>query len=1076
MSRTKTLATVLAALCCSVAALAPAASAAPGPAWQLTLRSHPTNLAPGSTVTQAPKYPQYTLNAYNVGGAPSAGAITLSVQLPPSGIGPAAALAPVLSDQDNTVGTGSCSVIGRTVTCTDPNTIDPGEWVEVVVPVDVEELPDPSVLDATATIAGGGASAATVQIQTTVSGTIAPVGLLPGFEGFNSSVVKEEGAPATDAGSHPQQMNVNLGLPTQLRQSNTPIPDGTLDDVRVDLPAGLVVDPAATPKCSTAQFTALICPDATQVGIATVPLSLVADPVPQSSGLYNLEPPPGYAAALGFEVVNVPVVILGGVRPGDYRITSLTADSIAPLAVFSARIQLWGSPSDVSHDKARGVCSEPESSATCPVPRTEKPLLSMPTSCGDSMRIDAHISLWEEPGKLYDRDTELADANGNPTEVTGCNQLQFAPSLKARPTTNLADSPTGLSVELRIPQTESVKEKATAHLKKAVVALPEGLALNPSSANGLDSCDPSEIGIDASTGVANGNQVTCPAASRIGTVEVDTPLLEHPLPGSVFVATPHENPFDSLLAIYVVVDDQPTQTLIKLAGHVVADPKTGRLITTFEDNPQLPFDAFKLDFFSGAYAPLRTPATCGIYATTSQMTPWSAPDSGPPATPKDTWAISQAPSGGCATSRGALPNSPSFEAGSAGVLAGAHSPFVLHLRRNDATQSFSAVTISPPPGLVAKLAGTESCSDAALASAAQKSGKEEKVSPSCPSSSQVGSFTAGAGAGPAPYYASGKVYLSGPYKGAPLSFAFITPAVAGPYDLGTIVTKAAVYVDRESARVTTVSDPLPEILQGIPLDVRSVDVSLDKPDFTRNGTSCDPLSVDGTLVSTLGNSVSLQSGFQLGECSSLAFKPRLSLRLKGGTRRTAHPKLIAVLRSSGEEANLSRVQVKLPPSAFLDQAHIKTICTRVQFAADTCPQGSIYGKASVKTPLFAEPLTGNVYLRSSSHNLPDLVLDLRGPASQPIHIEVAGTTDSVKGALRNTFEAVPDAPFETARVELFGGKRGLVVNSRNLCAHPYRATVELEGQNGKAYEAKPLVKTDCKKQRKRKAPRNVAGR
>ena len=422
------------------------------------------------------------------------------------------------------------------------------------------------------------------------------------------------------------------------------------------------------------------------------------------------------------------MTILGGVRPdgvpGKYQISSLTADAPAVLTVFQARLQFWGSPTDASHDKLRGACLFAATPGTaCPVPRTEKPLISLPTSCTKSMQAEAHVDLWEEKGHFYDRAADLTDANGNSTPVANCREVRFEPTLRARPTTSLADSPTGLEVDLKVPQTDSLEQPATAHLRDAVVTLPQGISVNASSANGLAGCKLSQIGIDPATGAPDESPVSCPAASRIGSVEVDTPLLDHALPGSVYVATPHDNPFDSLLAIYVVLEDPTSGVLAKLAGHVVADPDTGRLVTTFSDRPYMPFSEFKLRFFSGAYAALKTPAACGDYETTSELTPWSAPESGPPATPSDPWSITQSPAGSCAASESGLPQSASFEAGSASPVAGAYTPFVLRLSREDGTQRLSSVTVSPPPGLLAKLAGTTECPEAALAAAEAKSGR-----------------------------------------------------------------------------------------------------------------------------------------------------------------------------------------------------------------------------------------------------------------------------------------------------------------------------------------------------------------
>jgi hypothetical protein len=386
---------------------------------------------------------------------------------------------------------------------------------------------------------------------------------------------------------------------------------------------------------------------------------------------------------------------------------------------------------------------------------------------------------------------------------------------------------------------------------------------------------------------------------------------------------------------------------------------------------------------------------------------------------------------------------------------------VVNLHREDGSQQFSSVTLTPPPGLVARLAGTATCPDSALAAAAAKSGTEEQAHPSCPAASEVGSVYAQAGAGPAPYNAPGKVYLTGPYKGAPLSLAIVTPAVAGPFDLGTIVVRTALNIDPMTAQVTAVSDPIPTILQGIPLDIRSVSIRLDKPQFALNPTSCDPGTVGGSLLSTAGNTAALSSHFQLAECGQLKFKPSLSLSLKGGTRRGSYPALTAVLRTRPGDANIAATSVALPHSEFLAQNHIRTVCTRVQFAAGTCPAGSIYGKVTVQTPLLDAPLTGPVYLRSSSHKLPDLVLDLHGPASQPIHLEAASRIDSVNGGIRNSFEFVPDVPFTKLTLQMQGGKKSLLVNSSNICTTTNKADVNYSAHNGLTAEAQLALTVKC---------------
>jgi hypothetical protein len=1018
--------------------LAPAAASAASPAWRVTIASHPTNFTPDSL--NEGELPEYVIMLTNVGSAPGSGPVTGTVTLPPG-----------ITEH----GTGNQVVNLTSADFGGGTERTAGESFPTWVPVDVGPLAEGSTGTATVTVSGGGAPGSVqASTTTTISSSVAPFDFITGAAGLSGSASDPEGGAVSQAGSHPYQLSLDFGIASK-QIGNEPGggelagADGGLRDLVGTLPRGMVVNPNATSvRCTEAQFESEACPTASVVGDIFVNSVLLGDAIvePVPSPLYNMVPAVGEAASLAFEPFRAGVFIhiAGGVRAGDYALQAIS-DDILSLNVFPAlgiEAQLWGDPSDSAHDYGRtSACFGTVGECPAPVPAQSSPFLSMPSECQDSLTLGAEADSWIDPGVFHHRTAQFIDGSGHPTGVEGCSALGdgFAPSLEARPTTNVADSPSGLKVDLHVPQTNDLSELATAHLRKAVVTLPEGLSLNPSSANGLQGCSSAQIGIDPSTGVANGNQPSCPDASRIGDVEVDTPLLPSAVLGSVYVASPHDNPFDSLLAIYVTVNDRQTGVLIKLAGHVEADPNTGQLTATFDDNPQLPFSDFKLDFFGGPGGVLRTPSVCGNYSTTSSLTPWSAPESGPPATPHDDYAISA----NCSASESSQPNSPEFEAGTVSPVAGKYTPFNVHLSRKDGTQQFKTLTLNPPPGLTAKLAGTPACSDGALASAASKSGSQEQASPSCPADSQIGTVTVGAGAGPAPYYAKAKAYLGGPYKGAPLSMAIITPAVAGPYDLGTVVTRVALHVNAATAQITADADPVPSILQGIPLDVRSIDVSLDKPSFSKTGTSCDPFSVDGQLVSTLGQSAALKSRYQLGNCANLAFKPKLAIRLKGQTKRGENPSLIATLTAKEGEANIASTAVTLPHSAFLDQSHIKTVCTRVQFAAGAgngseCPAGSIYGTATAKSPLLDYTLTGNAYLRSSSHKLPDLVVALDGPPSQPIAIELDGRTDSVKGALRNSFEAVPDAPVSSFRLMLFGGKRGLVVNSRNLCAHDYR--------------------------------------
>jgi hypothetical protein len=631
------------------------------------------------------------------------------------------------------------------------------------------------------------------------------------------------------------------------------------------------------------------------------------------------------------------------------------------------------------------------------------------------------------------------------------------------------------SVQPRASLDEDALPLATAHLKDTTVVLPEGMTLNPSSAGGLAACSEAEIGYLPEAGHYTGSPQHCPDASKIGTVEATSPLVDHTLAGAVYVATPYQNPFGSLTAIYLAVEDEQTGTIVKLGGEARLDPRTGQITNVFRQNPQLPIEDISLHVFKGPRAILKTPLACATHTTTSTLIPWSSPE-GQTVNPSDSFQTSVAAGGGGSCPKAEAPNTPAFTAGTLAPEAGAYSPFVLKLSRADGSQRLRQVETTLPPGLAGKLAGIATCPEAAIAQAQAREvpnqGALEIASPSCPPTSELGSVTVGAGAGISPYFVGAHAYLAGPYKAAPLSIVVIAPAVAGPFDLGTVVSRVALAVDPGTAQITATSDPLPSMLQGIELDVRSIAIDLDRPGFTLNPTDCSEMAIAGTAISTLGSPAPLVNRFQVGGCSSLKFAPRFSLRLKGPVKRTANPKLIADVTypKRGAYSNVARAQVKLPSAAFIDNAHIGTVCTRPQFAAHHCPPRSVIGRVSATSPLLGYPVKGNVYLRSSTHPLPDLVAELRGPDTQPIEVDLVGKTDSVNGALRNTFEAAPDVPVSHFRLELFGGKRGLIEMSSGFCKHP-NATIRLRAHNEATYNTHPRVQSSCGKSGKKRSHR-----
>ncbi len=978
------------------------------------------------------------------------------------------------------------------VVCTRSDPLLPGDsypGVKVITKLGAD-APDTAL--ATATAFGGSAPGSA---SATNEFSFAPA--LPfGLSSFEAPVLDAEGHDYTQAGGHP--FSVGGAVVLNRKRQLTPgqlaggleseyVPIENTKQVITDLPPGFVGNPNAVPQlCQTLkEVKEQACPAGSVVGGIRVVFSGISQ---EAQSIYAIKPEYGTPAQFAFEGGGGIYTFTARVRPQDGYAASL---ELAPALISlllegKATFCSYGAKTAEETSEVLG-CKEAGEAGANPVP-----LLTNPTRCGPpSPVVKAHLDSWEHPGAVGPEGSpDYSDPNwktyeyANP-ETTGCGSLDFEPDIHLAPSAHRADSPTGLDVGLSMP-TNGLEGKdeegepdpeatSQADLRKVKITFPEGMAVNPSAAAGLGACSAAQIKLGTN------KPIECPGSAKVGSAEIETPVLRETLHGDVYIAKQGDVE-GSLLGIYLVFESPKDGVLIKLPGKITPDPVTGQLVATVDNSPQQPFSAVHMHFPGGPQATLLTPPKCGTYQIKSELTPWNG---GAPVTETSSFDVNQGPDGGACPGGGL---DPKFSAGATNPLAGQTSPFVVHLTREDGSQRFSALNLTMPPGLSAYLKGVPYCPDSTLASISSEpgTGQGQIDSPSCPVASQVGTVTAGAGAGPSPFYTDkGRAYLAGPYKGAPLSIAVVTPAVAGPLDLGSVVIRNALYVNPETAQVTVKSDPIPTILHGLLLDVRDIRIAIDRPNFTLNPTDCEELSVGAAVTGEQGATADLSNRFQVGGCENLAFKPKLSLRLKGGTARTAHPKLIAQVFSQGVGvANLARIQTKLPRSAFLDQAHIRTVCTRVQFAAgngngEQCPKGSVYGHAWVTTALFDYVISGKVFLRSSNHKLPDLVIALQGPASQPIAVELSGKTDSVKGALRNTFEGVPDAPFEKARVVLFGGKRGLVVNSRNLCTQSKRASranVRLVGQNGKTAQLHPLVRNSCGKKHKKKSKQHKRAR
>jgi len=968
---------------------------------------------------------------------------------------------------------------GTRVTCTFENELPPYESIEIDVLANLTGEPPAAGAPGTITVSGGGTPEKVGSQEITVS----PDKVSFGVERFSAVAEEEGGAQSTLAGSHPFQFTTTLQFnagqyqPGPRRGKSSVEQPAQPRNFRFALPAGFVGNTRSVAQCTLSdfyngsRFLTNQCPDKTAIGIAAVTIVEKTNVgfTRLSVPLFNLTPGPGEPARLGLTAGGASVVIDTEVDPDDeYRILATARNATQVAQLLSSTVTIWGTPGDPAHNAQRGwLCGYHFASfGECQSPggATEDAFLRLPVNCINPMTTSTEVEPWNVPlGSV------IAGDEFTSPPLEGCASVPFKPSIEATPTNKTAGGPSGLDVNLQMPNAGLLSKDAIAETqaKKVEVTLPEGVTINPSQAEGLAACSPAQYAAETAGSPAGAG---CPEAAKVGSVRVKTPILEEEAEGSVYVATPFDNPFGSLVALYVVAKIPERGILIKQAGKVELNPQTGQLVSTFDDLPQVPFETFELKFSEGSRAPLVMPQQCGTYNMVTRFTPWSAedPDNPTPSevvTKTSSFTIDQ----GCPS--GPPGFSPDFVAGTTNNSAGAYSPFSIRLTRNDGEQEFSRFSVKLPKGVIGKLAGIPFCPDSAIAAArartGQHGGQEELDSPSCPSASQIGRTLAGAGVGPELTYVPGKVYLAGPYKGAKLSIVAITPASVGPFDLGTIVIRQALRINPSTAVVTSdgsSSDPIPHILQGIVVHARDIRVLVDRDNFVLNPTSCEKMTAAATVVSGAGASADVSSPFQAADCASLGFKPKLSIQLLGGTTRTATPRLKAVLTARKGDANIGRAQVTLPPSEFLEQAHIRTVCTRVQFNAgggngEQCPKGSIYGKAKAISPLLDEPLKGPVFLRSSDHELPDMVASLH---SSKADINLVGRIDSVKGGgIRSTFEGVPDAPVTKFILQMQGGKKGLIVNSEDICQKKHRAKAAFKGQNGKRHEFNPVVKAKC---------------
>jgi len=895
----------------------------------------------------------------------------------------------------------------------------------------------------------------------------APVQAEFGIAGFDGRVDADAaGAVYTQAGGHPYAASTKIDF------NGGMLPDADVKTIRVDLPAGFTGDPRVTlTRCTADELVGggidsnPLCPFTSQVGIAVIRKAGIAGLVDIAAPIFNMVPPPGAVAAFGMNIGNVPVYMKASLRPDDYGVSIIVDNVSQGLPLLSSNVEFWGFPADPVHDPQR--CSQPDETTvppnTCtgdgadpnatphPVDAPIRPFLTNPTSCtpaGVGLETKLTVDSWENPG-VFERASFFSHLPAPDEAVQqgpdGCERLPFDPSMKVTLGSSTADAPSGLSVALKIPQPQNPNGLESAHLKDVNVSLPDGLTINPSAAGGLQACGDDQLRQGEDT------PMSCPLASKIGTVEATTPLLAERLTGGVYLRP--QNSLDpasgEMFRIAIEIANEDRGISVRLPGSVKADPTTGKLTATFERNPQLPVSDIALDLKGGPRAPLATPADCGDKSTVATLTSWGGQIAGlaNPAT---------------ITCPGAAALNPEFEAGMVSPSAGRYSPLVLSLARPDGQSFMDKLSVTMPTGLSARLKGAVG--------------------------QQIGTVQAAAGAG-SPFWLPGRVYLEGPYDGAPFSLRVVVPAKAGPFDLGEVVVRQRVFVDPTDAHVRVVSDPLPTIVGGVPTRLREIRVNIDRGGFTLNPTSCDAKQVGADVGAVDGSAVAKASRFQAGDCAALPFTPRLSVALTGRNQVTTgkHPGVKAVVKQAGVgEAGIEKAKVTLPKSLALDPENAQALCEFVDGTKpdieNHCPKGSIIGRARAATPLLDRPLAGNVYfVKNVERNprtgalirkLPMLVVALRGE----IAINLVGKSTTAKdGRLVNTFGSVPDAPISRFNLSIQGGGNGILAVTRtrqariNLCAGRHAAEVAMDGQNGRHRAFDVAVKTPCTKRQVKKA-------
>ena len=1044
----------------SVAPVGAALPTSTVPWWHVDFSVTPTNLSPGGEG-------EIIVRATNLGDEAvntTADPVSITDVLPEALRGSVTAIHPTFKNSEFPSGF-TCTLLPLGCTVSGP-VIEPYESLQVTIRMkEVKpEAVSASGEDNEVTVTGGGAPSVSSRRRITVSNAPTPFGV----ENYELIPENEDGSLDTQAGSHPFQVTTTITLNSKIDElalySGVPelVPEEAVlaKDLNFKWPEGLIGNPTVFPRCTIVEFTHQACPKASRVGVAALTLN---EPdalhyIVDEANVFNLEPLVGEPARFGFDAYKAYVFIDPSIRTGgDYGVT-VSSNNISQLVgVLSAVVTVWGVPGDPRHGLGLGETKPP-------------PFLSLPTSCAAPMSTTLEADSWTNPGSFLSYQPRVPMGT-----LDGCNSLPFTPEIKVAPDGQQASRPSGLTVDVHVPQEGQLDPTglADSNIKDITVTLPEGVSINPAGADGLQACSEGLIGyLPGESHPPSELRFTpkllnpleqgmnfCPNASEIGTVKIKTPLLPNPLEGAVYLAAQEENPFSSLIAMYIVAEDPVSGSLVKLPGKVSLNPVTGQIVSTFENTPQLAFEDAELSFFGGERAPLSTPAHCGTYTTNAVFTPWSG---NPPVESQSSFQITSGPGGGPCPGA-SLPFSPTLAAGTTNIQAGAFSTLDTTLGREDGNQNLQAVQLHMPPGFTGLLSGVKLCSD------------PQADAGTCGPESLIGHTVVSVGLGGDPYTVTGgEVFITGPYEGAPFGLSIVNPAKAGPYDLGKVVVRAKIEVDPQTAALTVTTDDsgqykIPTILDGIPLQIKHVVVTIDRPGFTINPTDCNATALTGRLSSAEGATSALDVPFQVTNCGVLAFAPKFSVSTQGKTSKADGASLTAKVTypdvPQGTDADIARVKVELPKQLPSRLTTLQKACTTAQFEANPagCPPASFIGRAVVHTPLLPVALEGPViFVSHGGEAFPSLEIVLQGYG---VTVDLVGATFISKaGVTSTTFKTIPDQPFSTFELTLPEGPYSALAASSDLCTSKLTMPNEFIAQNGaKIHQTTPISVTGCAK-------------